>query len=690
MRYKEWEQTHADCSAVTGLIAAGYSPLVARVLCARGLDTPEKAGAFLSEGGAPLCDPYLIKNMDQAARRLTAALQSGETIAVYGDYDVDGITATCLLTRFLRSRGGCVVPYIPNRLEEGYGLNQAALHTLRAQGVTLVVTVDCGITAMEEVADAVALGMDVVVTDHHEYKGVLPAAAAVVDPCCPGDHSPTPFLAGVGVALKLVLALTPEPMREQTFREYADLAAIGTVADVVPLAAENRTIVIRGLAALNSGMFHRPGLTALMREACGERAACSTMVGFALAPRINAAGRMGKADVAVELLLTSDPARGEVLARYLCSLNRERQSLESEIFEDCLRRLEREPTHSRRVIVLADTHWHQGVVGIVASRLAERFSCPTIMICLQDGRGKASCRSFGDFDLFRALEACADLLEGFGGHKLAAGFTILAENIDAFRARMEEYVDAWSGGEPLTAVLHLDGELDGPDLLITENVEKLSLLEPFGAGNPKPVFSLAGCTVAALSEVGCGRHLKLRLSRCGRRLDAIFFSMNAAALNVAVGERVDVAFTPQINEFRGTRSVQLLLCDLRPAVSRAELERAMYDRLCQGEAISPQEATEMIPSRAEFTAVWRYLNGQARLGRVEDTARRLARNIARTYGMRETIARTMVCLTVFHEHGLIRMEQSTDHLCIDLSRPEGKVDLEAATIMRRLRKLAGE
>lgn len=690
MKYKVWEQAHVDGAAIDGLIAAGHSPLVARVLCARGLDTPEKAGRFLAEGDAPLCDPYLIEDMDRAAGRVAAALERGETMAVYGDYDVDGITSTCLLARFLRARGGRVIPYIPDRLEEGYGLNPAALESLRDRGVTLVITVDCGITALTEVAGAVALGMDVVVTDHHECKEDLPAATAVVDPCRPGGHSPTPFLAGVGVALKLALALTPEQERERVLAEYADLAAIGTVADVVPLAAENRTIVARGLDALKQGGSPRPGLNALLREACGEREVCATMVGFALAPRINAAGRMGKADVAVELLLTDDPARGETLARYLCALNRERQSLESEIFEDCLRRLEREPIRRRRAIVLADAHWHQGVVGIVASRLAERFSCPTFMICLQDGRGKASCRSFGDFDLFRALEDCSDLLEGFGGHKLAAGFTIREENIDAFRSKMEDYVDAWSGGAPLTARLRLDGELEGPELLTAENVEGLRLLEPFGAGNPKPVFGLAGCTVAASTEVGGGRHLKLRLSRCGQMLDAIFFSMNAAALGVSVGDRVDAAFTPQINDFRGMRTVQLLLCDLRPAVSRAEAERAMYDRLCQGESISPQEAAEMIPSRAEFTAVWRYLKGQARQGRVEDTARRLARNVAKTYGMRETIARTMVCLTVFHEHGLIRMERSTDHLCIDLSRPQKKVDLDTAAIMRRLRKLAGE
>ena len=342
----------------------------------------------------------------------------------------------------------------------------------------------------------------------------------------------------------------------------------------------------------------------------------------------------------------------------------------------------------RRALVLAGESWHQGVVGIVASRLAERYSCPTFMICLQDGKGKGSCRSFGGFNLFKALESCADLLEGFGGHALAAGFTILEENIDAFRHRIEGCVEAWSGGAELVSVLDIDAELPGADLLTVEEVHGLNVLEPYGAGNPKPVFSLSGCTVSALSEVGGGRHLKLRLNRCGRSLDAIFFSVTAQMAGLAPGDRVDVAFTPQINEFRGTRSVQLQVCDLRPAPTRMEAEQALYERLRQGEHLTAGEAAALIPSRAEFAAVWRYLSGHARLGRVEDTARRLARGISRTYGIKETVMRTMVCLEVLDEHGLIRVEQSTDHLRIDLCQVEGKVDLEDSTLMKRLRRLS--
>ena len=625
--------------------------------------------------------------MDAAVTRIRAALDRGETIAVYGDYDVDGITATALLTDYLRSQGASVIPYIPDRLEEGYGLNTEAVSALRGQGVTLIITVDCGITAVEETAWARSLGVDVVITDHHECKDILPAAAAVVDPHRSDCPYPFKHLAGVGVALKLVLALGAPEERETLLSRYCDLAAVGTVADVMRMSGENRAIVSLGLRALRTDP--RPGFRALLREAgLTGRPLTSVSLGYTLAPRINASGRMGRASLAGELLLTENGERAETLSRELCELNRERQAIEGEIFAECISLAETIPPEKRTVLVLSGEHWHQGVVGIVASRLAERYSCPTFMICLQDGRGKGSCRSFGGFNLFKALESCADLLEGFGGHALAAGFTIRAEHIDAFRKRMEACVEAWTGGAELVSALDIDAELPDPALLTVEEVAGLDVLEPYGAGNPKPVFSLTGCTVSALTEVGGGRHLKLRLTRCGHSLDAIFFSVTAQMAGVAVGDRLDVAFTPQINEFRGTRSVQLQLCDLRPAPTRMEAEQALYDRLRQGDTLTAREAAALIPSRAEFAAVWRYLGGHARQGRVEDTARRLARGVSRTYGIKETVMRTMVCLEVLDEHGLIRVERSTDHLRIDLCEVEGKVDLEDSALMKRLRRLS--
>ncbi len=338
----------------------------------------------------------------------------------------------------------------------------------------------------------------------------------------------------------------------------------------------------------------------------------------------------------------------------------------------------------RHALVLACGGWHQGVVGIVASRLAERYSCPTFMICLQDGKGKGSCRSFGGFNLFAALEECADLLEGFGGHELAAGFTILEDNIAPFRQRMNDYVNERTEGAGMVSTLEIDAEIPDTGLLTLEGVEALELLEPYGAGNPKPVFSLSGCTIASAAEVGGNKHLKLKLLAGGRSFDAIFFSATLADTGLSQGDRVDVAFYPQVNEYRGWRSVQFQITDMRSALTRAETEQALYEKFSRGEPISPQEAQAMLPTRQEFVNLWRYLKGRTSQGPLEETARRLSRSLSRTYGQRETVMRTMVCLEVFDERGLIRLRRTTDHLQIDLNPVQGKVDLEASYILKRL------
>ena len=434
----------------------------------------------------------------------------------------------------------------------------------------------------------------------------------------------------------------------------------------------------------------RPGLKALLRQAgLEERPLNSVAIGYTLAPRLNASGRMGCASLAAELLLTADPARGEELAIQLCELNRERQTIEAQISAECQELAEALPPEERYALVLAGGHWHQGVVGIVASRLAEKYSCPAFMICLQDGKGKGSCRSFGGFNLFAALEHCAPLLEGFGGHELAAGFTILEENIPAFTAAMNDYVRQCTGGTEMVSALEVDCPVDDVGILTLEGVEGLDLLEPYGSGNPKPVFSLSGCLITALSEVGGGRHLKLKLASGGRSFDAIFFSATAAEMGVAQGDRVDVAFTPQVNEYRGWRSVQFQVCDLRPALTRAQAERALFEKFRRGEELTRREAAALLPTREEFVVLWRYLKGHAGQSPLEETAHRLARNIARSAGRRETVMRTLVCLEVFDERGLIQLEHTTDHLHIALRTVEGKVGLDDSWIMRRLRGMSG-
>ena len=688
MKYQKWNLRGVCREGYRALEAAGLEPLCAAVLSARGVVTPQEAGAFLADGAECFHDPFQMKDMDRAAARIQKALDEGEHLAIYGDYDVDGITSTALLTSFLRARGAKVTPYIPDRIEEGYGLNVPAVERLAAEGVSLIITVDCGITAVAEVEYARSLGVDVVVTDHHQCKEVIPAAVAVVDPCRPDCTYPFSELAGVGVALKLALALTPLSHREAVLEEYLDLAAVGTVADVMTLLDENRALVRRGLALLPD--TKRPGLAALLREtgAAGKSITAAT-IGYTIAPRINAAGRMEQAEVALELLLTQSPARADQLAAALCSLNRERQAIEQAIYDQCVVLLERDPALNTAALVLAGEGWHQGVVGIVASRLTEKYSRPAFMICLDEGRGKGSCRSFGGFNLFAALEVCAPLLEGYGGHELAAGFTILEENVPAFRARMNDLVSSYAGGEPMESTLEVDFALDNADLLTVEGVDALSRLEPFGSGNPKPVMALTG-TVAACSDVGGGRHLKLRL-RCGRRmLDGIFFSATVAGAEIEPGDRVDVAFTPQINEFRGNRSVQLHVCDLRPALTRTQAELALYEKLRSGAPLTKREAETLLPEREDFAAVWRYLKRCASAAPLEDSETRLYRLVARSLPPQRPYVRTAVCLEVLSERGLISMCRSAGRTRISVNLTADKVDLEQSALMIRLRAVLGD
>lgn len=685
MKYEQWNLRRGAGMAARGRMEqAGMPALCAAVLCARGLDTPEKAADFLSDSPELLHDPFLLKDMDRAVARIQRGLEGEEVMAVYGDYDVDGITATCLLTEYLRDRGGRVISYIPDRTEEGYGLNPSAIEYLHGQGVTLIITVDCGITAVNEVEYAHTLGMEVVVTDHHQCKECLPAAQAVVDPRRPDCAYPFPELAGVGVALKLALALTPVHQRPAVLKRYCELAAIGTVADVMCLTRENRVLVQMGLEELAA--TRRPGLRALMKEAGLEegKAPSAVTIGYGLAPRINAAGRMEQAMVALYMLITRDERRGQELAQALCALNRERQAIELGIFEECDRLLARCPELAGPAIILAGEGWHQGVVGIVASRLAERHACPAFMICLDHGRGKGSCRSYGGFNLFAALERCAHLLEGYGGHELAAGFTILEEHIPEFRRAMCRMVEDYAARHSMVSTVDVDVEVEDCGMLSGQQVDALSMLEPYGAGNPKPVFMLRSVTVVSCGDVGGGRHLKMRVRRDGVTLDAIFFGANSAACGVAPGDRLDLVFTPQINEFRGSRMVQLQLCDLRPAPTRTQLERELFRRLEEGELLSRWEANLMLPERRDFAQMWRFLERHCAGGPVVSPVEQLLRQVTRGQNSACSYGRAMVCLRVMDDRGLIRVELSGQDATVELCRPQTKVDLEQAGLMRLL------
>ena len=675
VKYGIWNVNEPDAAAVNNLVRSGYAPLAAMILASRGITDNVKAHKYL-DCDAPLLDPFLMTDMDKAAGRVGLAMAMGEKIAVFGDYDVDGITATCLLTDFLRHHGANVVSYIPGRLEEGYGLNPIAIRQLHQEGIQLIITVDCGITAIAEAQLCRELGIDLVITDHHECKETLPHAVAVVDPHRPDCGYPHRNLSGVGVAFKLAAALCGD--QEEVLRNYADMVCLGTVADVMPLQGENRVFVAQGMQLLSD--TKRPGIAALMAESgCDAKNVSASSIGFMLAPRINAAGRMGRIELAVELFLTDDPSRAADVAKQLCDLNRQRQSVESEIYDQAVSMLP--AGQPPEAIVLADESWHQGVVGIVASRIAEEFACPAFLICLDGEHGKASSRSHGGFNLFASLTTLSSLLESYGGHELAAGFTINRSNIPEFRRQICQLAaDFYTDDTPRTS-LDIDCAIPA-ELLTISNIDSLSVLEPCGNCCPKPTLMMKNLTIERITMVGGGRHMRLRLRNGRFGLNAIYFSANPAAVSIQTGDLVDVAFTPQINEFRGERSVQMNVQDIRPSCSADCCpETAGYHAMTTGR-LTPQIAESLLPERATLAMVWRYL--AAAPADIEESPICLCRKIVRWTGKSLSLGQLMTCLDIFRDVGLLEMARIHKNLHIRLTPGNKKADLTTSQTMQRL------
>ncbi|MFO0581875.1 MAG: single-stranded-DNA-specific exonuclease RecJ [Anaeromyxobacter sp.] len=565
---RRWVETAVDGGAAERLAGAlKLHPLAARVLAARGLADPAAAEAFIAARIQDLPDPFTMKGMDGAVARIARALEAGERIACYGDYDVDGVTSTTLLAGFLRAAGADVVTYVPHRLVEGYGLNGDAVAKLAAQGVKLLVTLDCGITAAAEVKTAAGLGLDTVVVDHHTVPVELPAAAAILNPHQPGCGYPSKDLAAVGVTFALVMALRrrlreagrfgatrPEP----NLKEALDLVALGTVADVVHLTGANRLLVRAGLEVLAT--TRRPGLKALKRVAgvADGQPVSAGQVGFRLAPRINAAGRLDDAGRGVRLLLETDPARAQALAEELDRENQSRQEIERRILDEATADARARVKEGARGLVLARDGWHAGVVGIVASRIVERFHRPAVLIAMEEGAGKGSGRSIERFHLYDALAACSTHLVRFGGHKHAAGVTVARDALDGFRAAFEAHALERLGPDDLVPRTRIDGWVEAPQ--VTEKAaEDLDRLAPYGAGNPEPVFAMRGAPERVRPVGAGGAHLKLAF---GRGLDAIGFGLGDR-LSLCGGGPVEAAFTVGFDEWDGTRRLQLRLKDLR-------------------------------------------------------------------------------------------------------------------------------
>ncbi|MDD6188115.1 MAG: single-stranded-DNA-specific exonuclease RecJ [Clostridiales bacterium] len=674
--FDEWKIQGFDPGHAARLEQAGFTPLTARLLASRGLTEPRDAVEFLQDGLDILSDPFLMADMDKAAARIRLAIERGERTAVYGDYDVDGLTSTCLITTYLRSKGLFCEPYIPERLTEGYGVNEEALRHFKELDVSLIVTVDCGVTASAQVELAREMGMDMVITDHHECSSELPDAGAVVDPHRPDCPYPFKGLAGVGVALKLVCALEGPDKLEQVIDEYGDLAAMGTIADIMPMVGENRAIVRRGIAALKKK--GRIGLTALMAETGVEPDKVNSInISFILVPKLNAAGRMGKVRLAFDLLMSRSEAEAEKLAKELCMLNQERRGVENEVYEDALTMLS---GGADAPIILASEDWHQGVSGIVASRLVEKFGVPAIVICNVEGNGRGSCRSAYGFNIFEALDDSADLLESYGGHELAAGLTMDMKNLPAFRERMREFYKK-KEGEGRKLVLNVDYEVDSASLLTIENIDSLVSNEPWGGGNPPPILCMRGVSVESVSPIGGDRHVKMRVSRDFRSIDCVFFSKTVRELGLRAGMLADIAFEVSVNEFRGVRSVQLLLKDARPSRVPADESVALAMKFFKGSRLSPGELSSLLPDRPVFAAVWRCMVSCQ--GAVAGSIREIVSEISRK--VNASCGKVIVCLSVFEELGLAEISRFRDNMSIYPDSTGKKVNLNDSDILRRLR-----
>ena len=673
MKYGIWKIHRAVTAAQIEAIP-GCTPLLSAILQQRGLAEEPARSEFLYGGVELLHDPFLLDDMDKAVARMRLAAERKEKIGVYGDYDVDGITSSCMVADWLGSNGFDCTVYIPDRVSEGYGLNRDAIARLHSRGVRLIITVDCGVTAVEEAAYARSLGMDLIITDHHECAaGALPEAAAVIDPKRPDSRYPNRDLAGVGVAFKLLSALEGEP--EPILLRWSDLIALGTVADVMPLTGENRMLVSTGMCKLRFDPL--PGLAALIAQAgAAGRRVNSAIFGYTLAPRLNAAGRLCRTDLAVELLLTEDGDRADELAQELCELNRSRQQMEQTIWTQSHALLAEDGVPDGP-IVLAGEQWHQGVIGIAASRLAEDYLRPAIMITFDGGEiGKGSCRSFGGFNLYEALAACSEYLVNFGGHALAAGLNIRREQLEVFRRALTAYYNA---NKPVTdPALEIDLELRDPELLQLYCVESLELLEPYGNANLRPEMCVMDAYLESAHPIGNGNHLRLSIRKFGQSYACVFFGRTLESLSAREGDRVDVAFYPQVNEFRGRRNVQLLVTDLR----RAD-PITLCRKLLRHERLEPEEARRVCPGRQELVRVWRLLESCGGIveGRPEAVFHVL--DIGGEAGC------VCACLMIFQEAGLLQLSMEDGILSCRICPGAPRADLEKSEILKSLRRRAG-
>lgn len=678
MILRKWEVRPLDKERAAAFAQTyGVPFFLAMLMNIRGLDDAAHLREFLGEG-EPLSDPFLLKDMDKAAARITRAVDNMEKIAVYGDYDADGVTSTAMLYSYLETRGADVIFYIPQREGEGYGMNIGAVEYLKEQGVTLIVTVDNGISSVQEVARANELGIDVVVTDHHRPQEILPDAVAVVDAYRPDDTSPYKHFSGVGIAFKLLMALEDGAGDvEDLLEAYSDLAAIGTIGDIVPLTGENRTLIRAGLERLSQS--DRPGVQALLENAgIAGKVLTSTNVAFTLVPRINATGRMGAPERAVRLLISGYEEEAEVLSEEICTDNEERRRVEAEIAEAAFADIEAKGYMKDRVVVVDGENWHHGVIGIVASRVTERCGKPCMIISRGETEAKGSGRSIEGFSLFEAICACGDLLIKFGGHPMAAGITLKPENIEAFRKRINRYAAEHFPQMP-TQTVTLDCKLN-PAALSVSMAQSLTQLEPFGNGNPQPVFGLFNMELSNVTPVGGGGHLRLTLEKNGSVITAMRFNTKPEELPYHIGDKIDLAVQLEAREFRGQPSLTVIVRDMKFAAFNTEkniASLASFEKWQRGEVLSAEDKNRLYPDRACLAAIYRALRTVN--GKETDQVRFVSQ-----FGKDMTLGLFKTALLVFEERGLVHSEIADDTFTATLIETSGKTDITRSPVLLAL------
>lgn len=675
MRRKKWVVTKGN-KDLAAQVAQELSidPFAALLVTSRGFENTDEIADFF-DPDAPLClSPLSIADMGKAAERINRAIDDFEMICVFGDYDADGVTATALLYSYLETRGANVIRYIPDRLTEGYGLNIGAIEHLCEMGVKLIVTVDNGVSAIDEAVRAKELGIDLIITDHHKVGDVLPDAVAVVDPHRADCPSSFKEMSGVGVAFKLACALEGDD-GDILIEEYGDLVALGTIGDVVTLTGENRVMVRRGLRLINE--CPRPGINALMEIAgVGEKIFSASTAAFTVCPRINAAGRMGSANKALDLLLSDDDVAAEQIAQIINEMNSERQQTETAIFSSAVSMINQETgIINDKIIVVDGEGWHQGVIGIVAARITERYGRPCIVISRDGDTARGSCRSIEGFSIYDAIEAVSDCLDHFGGHPLAAGLGLESSRIDEFRRRINEY----AADMPMPFALQkVDCRLL-PTSIGLDMLSAMSLLEPFGAGNPQPCFGLFGVRIEETASVSDGKHMRMVVSKNGARTGVVYFGMPERKFPYEKGDVVDLAVNLDRNVYNGETRVSVIIRGIRPSLTNEEKVLAateLYDKFSRHENLTAAEAEAILPDRPLQVEVFKAIKAkplkdkdcEVLCVRIGDDGRNLAKINA--------------VVDVMLEMGIL--EETLDDMVYVPENPP-KVNLEDSEIMKRIK-----